>query len=1004
MRTGTKVKRRPGAIVPLVALCLVGLLGMVALAIDLALIMIARNQAQCAADAGALAGARTLNGNTSNPANLNNKTTAVTNAQTVAQANYILSAQVTSGQVGTVNIGDYYYDYTANAFKINLTALGSVTDNYNLAQVSINYNTGPTFFSTVFGTNGFTTGATATAIHRPRDVVIVQDFSGSMRLDSMMGMPKNADITQTMLPLPQNDGAGNAGYPLFGHYSATATAQLSALDYPPTGPPSGYYVNDTGELCSPGNLVNDTGDGPAIVKNYYADTTALGSTTQAFTASSNSYASVPGGDQWMRKTFNTNASAYAATVNDIVGSGVTFDLLWELDGYAAYANGVANPNLNNQVDYSNAPFYGFTEGPGYWGKTFMIWPPDPRAGPLTNATQVKNFVMKILGLGSITAGSVQEGIYKSNAVAGSTNWGSWTSANLSNYLKNKVGLTAGVANQQYERIMRLFNRGYPGGPSAGAFSADWRARFFLANDGVTPLVNNLRWDGTGNLLPPCDSGGAAGSNNNYRINYPAILAWMAQPATNPTNVFPAQLRSGGIKYYGSIPTTMTTATFPPSNTDQRFWKEYIDEVLGLQQTGLNGDGTPNYQVIVNGNTCQFGLGLDYTWGTVQVSAPPASGTPIPYMVYGDNPLRGRAKGWFGGMTFVGFLSNWNMNRWWWSGTCTEAPTFQCKLGMQAALNDIGINHPNDIVAQVFFSTPIYGQGQGGQFNTARVPLGRNFTLMQQSEWFHPWTIANPTSEFTPYDSQNNDGNFPRAGGGTCYAMGLMLAHNQLSSNSTLRTATKPTATSGIAGGLGRIGASKLIILESDGACKDKGSSTLDTSGGAYNSFWNVVVTDSSSPSGGGNYPGGSGVDFGAAGTISGTPGNYTVTGASGAPGDALNVAVKTVNLTSAGGLSSGSKKVVIHCIAFGSLFDPNNTSTRQATCLSLMHNLEVLGGVQPVSGGATPSGIANYKIVLGAWNSAWPTPGRVQLMQQAFQNIMADGFQVVLISTSNTLP
>jgi hypothetical protein len=275
--------------------------------------------------------------------------------------------------------------------------------------------------------------------------------------------------------------------------------------------------------------------------------------------------------------------------------------------------------------------------------------------------------------------------------------------------------------------------------------------------------------------------------------------------------------------------------------------------------------------------------------------------------------------------------------------------------------------------------------------------------MKNLEWFHPWTVNNSAKEFTPYDSQNSDGNFPRAGGGTCYAMGLMLAHNQLSSKSTLRTATAPTTTSGIAGGLGRIGAAKLIILESDGACKDKGSATFNNTTN-YDSYWNIVVNDSANPGGGGQYPGGSGVDFGAAGTVSGTPGNWSVTGASGAPGDALTVAVQLCNDASKGGLSSSSKKVTMHCIAFGSLFESANTSSRKTTCLQLMHNLEVLGNVQPASGGTTPNGIASYKIVIGNWNSAWPSPGRVQLMQKAFQTIMQDGFQVTLLATSSTLP
>src|SRR5262249_30750141 len=143
-------------------------------------------------------------------------------------------------------------------------------------------------------------------------------------------------------------------------------------------------------LCSPGNLVTDTSDGPKIVDYYFSDTTALGSTTKAFSAAPNSYAGTPGGDAWLYANKNSSAAGYAKTISEITGTtaspSTTWDLLWELDGYAAYANGVANTALNNQTDYSNAPYKGYTQGPQYWGKTFMNWPPDPRSGPLTNIT------------------------------------------------------------------------------------------------------------------------------------------------------------------------------------------------------------------------------------------------------------------------------------------------------------------------------------------------------------------------------------------------------------------------------------------------------------------------------------------------------------------------------------------------------------------------------------------------------------------------------------------
>jgi hypothetical protein len=64
---------------------------------------------------------------------------------------------------------------------------------------------------------------------------------------------------------------------------------------------------------------------------------------------------------------------------------------------------------------------------------------------------------------------------------------------------------------------------------------------------------------------------------------------------------------------------------------------------------------------------------------------------------------------------------------------------------------------------------------------------------------------------------------PRAKGGTCFAMALMLAHNQFavtpSSDTVLRTyvtSSPITFPTGMAGGLGRRGAQKVVIFETDG--------------------------------------------------------------------------------------------------------------------------------------------------------------------------------------------
>ena len=104
--------------------------------------------------------------------------------------------------------------------------------------------------------------------------------------------------------------------------------------------------------------------------------------------------------------------------------------------------------------------------------------------------------------------------------------------------------------------------------------------------------------------------------------YNEILSWITQ-SPNP---FPTQLRAGRVKYYGSIPTSIT-GTWPNyGSTDQRFWVEFIDHVLGFRQTSAGV-----YQDISD----MAGYGSDFTWGTMGRSTSPPSATQ--YMSYTDNP-------------------------------------------------------------------------------------------------------------------------------------------------------------------------------------------------------------------------------------------------------------------------------------------------------------------------------------------------------------------------------
>src|SRR4051794_39212559 len=95
--------RRKGTILPLAAISLVSVCGFVALAFDIGLIAVAKTQCQNSADAASMAGARSLDGSTSQ--NLGSSTppytagTAYSSASAYANNNLIINNAPTSVQI-----------------------------------------------------------------------------------------------------------------------------------------------------------------------------------------------------------------------------------------------------------------------------------------------------------------------------------------------------------------------------------------------------------------------------------------------------------------------------------------------------------------------------------------------------------------------------------------------------------------------------------------------------------------------------------------------------------------------------------------------------------------------------------------------------------------------------------------------------------------------------------------------------------------------------------------
>jgi uncharacterized membrane protein len=164
------------------ALSIVVMVGFLALAVDLGMLAIAKTQTQNAADLVALTAARTVNGDASNNYNT---AAATTNAQNILTYNLILGQPIQTSQM-QLSYGSYDYNQTSKTFSANFPATTGSPETAIAATVTS--SSLPVGFSKIFGTQFLpNVSATAQAAHRPRDIALVMDFSGSMRMGTCLG-------------------------------------------------------------------------------------------------------------------------------------------------------------------------------------------------------------------------------------------------------------------------------------------------------------------------------------------------------------------------------------------------------------------------------------------------------------------------------------------------------------------------------------------------------------------------------------------------------------------------------------------------------------------------------------------------------------------------------------------------------------------------------------------------------------------------------------------------
>jgi Flp pilus assembly protein TadG len=1002
---------RRGTIVPLLALTIVALVGFLALSIDLGMMAVAKAQTQQAADLAALTAARTLDGN----ASINyNQSAATTNAQNIVGYNVVLGNALQSSQL-QLSYGSYDYNQSTQTFNANFPATSGVPTSAVAATVTVTNLSGA--FSVIFGQQFLPSiTATAQAVHRPRDIALVMDLSGSMRMGTCLGFDfcttsRTTNNPDTLVPTFGQYSAGNAASQLEGPTSS----RTSAFDSYTISPSNHTAPNSSYTLTYVNNFYQQPAYTTPLVRAFDSYTSSDGQTWSPSSGSPqlppSSYATVPGGDVPLFKKSST--TTYATDVSDVIGSSApTPNILWSLDGYAAYVAGQPDtsgtggvPQVWTQVDYSNNPFNGYTKGPGYYGKTFFLWPPDPRNTTAMSAATVKSY-LNLIGLNATDQTTLSNiwATWQADGVGpGSTGlsylqaWLKGTATNGASSLPTFAGyytptsttaviptantgtswggttLTSSNQPKIYYAVCRLFNKAYPAGSSwsgttlstGTSFSADWRLRFFGTSN------NTVLFNSSGSLNTP--------SSSTYTINYNAILSWLTQ--TN--DPFPQQLRAGCIKYYGSIPTALTGSWPSYGSTDQRFWQEVIDYTLGFRQTAA---GT--YQDI----SAMAGYGSDFSFGTESLSAPPAAPQ---YMSYTDNPLRPALRCWFGPITMTDYLQNFNL---WVSlpgyyskqpGDSYEAPIYTARQAFLAAVNTMENNHPNDWFALIPFSWPRTGStgadwtvGGGntvsGRFNCASCPLGTNYAYATSALLFPYSTInANGTNngtEATPYDvdpatSHVPSANFvdaPRADGETCFAMALMLAYNQFAitpaSDTTLRTyvtSSPITFPTGMAGGLGRKGAQKVIIFETDGIPNTSASAAL-TSAGTY-SYYSIRY-NMNSP-GSSEYP---------------TCTNYTTDATSDVTSQIYSLVTQlktTYNTT--------RNPFRLYAIGFGPVFQGADAST----ALGVLQNMQYYAGTQTSASTALPSN----QIITGTDSQMLAN------MISCYTSILQNGVQIALV-------
>jgi len=187
--------RRKGTIVVLACIFMVAMLGMVAFSVDVGYVAKTKAELQRACDSSALAAAKSLvDGNSA--------------AQAAAE-NYLSLNKVAGRTLDPASMQVEYGSWNANskAFTVSSNTPSAI-------RVTLLDNNEPLFFGRVLNKNSVNLQAQAVAMHQPRDIMLVLDFSASMCYDSQFRNASNLGLAYVQNCLQQM--YSDLGSPVYG--------------------------------------------------------------------------------------------------------------------------------------------------------------------------------------------------------------------------------------------------------------------------------------------------------------------------------------------------------------------------------------------------------------------------------------------------------------------------------------------------------------------------------------------------------------------------------------------------------------------------------------------------------------------------------------------------------------------------------------------------------------------------------------------------------------------